>query len=59
VERPPIDLLRPFDSDKMKAWPVSTRINSVRNNDASLIEPIESAAEDEPVSGSGQMEMFG
>jgi putative SOS response-associated peptidase YedK len=56
VEQPPVDLLRPFDSDKMKAWQVGTRINSVRNNDPSMIEPCE-----EPEAGSetGQMEMFG
>jgi putative SOS response-associated peptidase YedK len=41
VEQPPVDLLRPFDSDQMKAWPVDTRINSVRSNDPSLIEPID------------------
>jgi putative SOS response-associated peptidase YedK len=39
LKRPPVDLLRPFDSDKMKAWRVGTKINSVRNNEASLIEP--------------------
>jgi putative SOS response-associated peptidase YedK len=56
VEQPPVDLLRPFDSDEMKAWQVSTRMNSVRNNDPSLIEPCK-----EPEAGSetGQMEMFG
>jgi putative SOS response-associated peptidase YedK len=37
-ERPPIDLLRPYDSDSMKAWRVDRRINSVRNNEASLSE---------------------
>jgi putative SOS response-associated peptidase YedK len=59
VERPPVDLLRPFDSDKMKAWQVGTRINSVRNNDASLMEPVEMAGADAGESRSGQMEMFG
>jgi putative SOS response-associated peptidase YedK len=53
VEQPPVDLLRPFDSDQMKAWQVGTRINSVRNNDPSLIEPCEAGPE------TGQMEMFG
>jgi hypothetical protein len=41
VEQPPVDLLRRFDSNKVKAWQVSTRINSMRNNDPSLIEPVE------------------
>jgi putative SOS response-associated peptidase YedK len=62
AEQPPIDLLRPFDSDKMKSWPVDPRINWVRNNYASLAEPIMDSAS---ASGSGigsenrQMEMFG
>jgi putative SOS response-associated peptidase YedK len=39
-ERPPVDLLRSFDSDLMKAWRVGTRINSVKNNDATLSDPV-------------------
>ena len=39
-ERPPIDLIRPFDSEKMKAWRVDRRVNNVRNNEPSLIEPV-------------------
>jgi putative SOS response-associated peptidase YedK len=31
-EQPPVDLLRPFDSEPMKAWRVDERINSVKNN---------------------------
>jgi putative SOS response-associated peptidase YedK len=42
--RPPIDLVRPFDSDKMKAWRVDRRVNNVRNNDASLCDPVEEDA---------------
>jgi putative SOS response-associated peptidase YedK len=38
--RPPIDMVRPFDSDKMKAWRVDRRVNNVRNNEPSLIEPV-------------------
>jgi len=33
-------LLAPFPADEMICWPVSTRVGNVRNNDASLIEPI-------------------
>jgi putative SOS response-associated peptidase YedK len=33
-------LLAPYPSDGMIAWPVSPRVGNVRNNDASLIEPI-------------------
>jgi len=39
-ERPPVDLIRPFDSDKMKVWRVDKRINNVKNNDAALSEPV-------------------
>lgn len=39
-EQPPIDLLRPFDSDQMKAWRVGQRINSTRENDSILSEPM-------------------
>jgi putative SOS response-associated peptidase YedK len=39
LERPTVDLLRPFDSDLMKAWRVDKRINNVKNNDAALSEP--------------------
>ena len=60
LERPPVDLLRPFDSDKMKAWPVATRMNSVRNNDASLIEPLDETGTLPGMdSETGQMSMFG
>lgn len=40
AEQPPIDLLRPYDSDKMKAWRVDTRINNTRENDVALSEPL-------------------
>jgi putative SOS response-associated peptidase YedK len=33
-------LLAPYPSEEMTCWPVSRRIGSVKNNDASLIEPI-------------------
>jgi putative SOS response-associated peptidase YedK len=39
-ERPPVDLLRPFEADQMKAWRVDQRINNVKNNDESLSEPV-------------------
>ena len=39
-EQPPIDLIRPFDSDEMKAWRVDRRVNNVKNNEPSLCEPI-------------------
>jgi putative SOS response-associated peptidase YedK len=51
-ERPPVDLLRPFDSEKMKAWRVDQKIDSVKNNEPSLSEPLK---DDEP---GGQLVMF-
>jgi putative SOS response-associated peptidase YedK len=33
-------LLVPYPADRMTAWPVSTRVGNVKNNDASLIEPV-------------------
>jgi putative SOS response-associated peptidase YedK len=34
-------LLAPYPSDDMIAWPVSARVGNVKNNDPSLIEPID------------------
>jgi putative SOS response-associated peptidase YedK len=36
----PADLLRPYPSDAMRAYPVSPRVNSPKNDDAELIEPL-------------------
>jgi putative SOS response-associated peptidase YedK len=38
--RPPVDLLRPFPAEKMRAWPVNARVGNVRNDDAQLLEEI-------------------
>jgi putative SOS response-associated peptidase YedK len=35
--RLPVDLLRPYPAERMKAWPVSDRVGNVRNNDAELL----------------------
>src|ERR1700735_2064000 len=35
---PPVELLRPFPAEKMRAWPVSDRVGNVRNNDPQLLE---------------------
>lgn len=35
----PAPLLAPCSPDRLRAWPVSTRVNSPKNNDAQLIEP--------------------
>ena len=39
------ELLRPAPDGTLRAWPVSPRVNSPRNNDASLIEPMIMAAD--------------
>ena len=38
------EVLRPYPADDMTMWPVSTRVGNVKNNDPSLIKPIESTA---------------
>ncbi len=35
-DRPPIDLLRPYQADEMTAHPVDSRVGNVRNNEPSL-----------------------
>jgi putative SOS response-associated peptidase YedK len=35
--RLPVDLLRPFDAKKMRAWPVNSRVGNVRNDDPELL----------------------
>lgn len=37
----PADLMVPYPSELMKIWPVSTRVNNVRNQEADLLDPIE------------------
>jgi putative SOS response-associated peptidase YedK len=39
-EQPPVDLLRPFDSDLMTAWKVAKDIGNVKNDWAGLCEPV-------------------
>ena len=39
--QPPVDLLRPYDAAKMKAWKVSARVGNVKNNDPDLCVEIE------------------
>jgi putative SOS response-associated peptidase YedK len=35
-ERPPVDLLRPYNAGEMRAYPVDPRVGNVRNNEPSL-----------------------
>lgn len=36
--RPPVDLLCPYASERMKAWPVSDHVGNVRNNAPELLD---------------------
>jgi putative SOS response-associated peptidase YedK len=44
-DRPPIDLLRPFDADEMTAWKVDKAVGNVKNDSPELIEPASAAAD--------------
>jgi putative SOS response-associated peptidase YedK len=48
-EQPPIDLLRPFDADKMTAWKVDPQVGNVRNDTPELIEPVKEDQENMPL----------
>jgi len=38
------DLLKPFPSEAMRIWPISTRVNKAENDDPALLEAVESAS---------------
>ena len=40
-QRPPVDLLRPYDDELMKIWRVKPDVGNVRNDRPDLIDPIE------------------
>jgi putative SOS response-associated peptidase YedK len=42
------DLLSPYPADAMNFYPVSTRVNAVKNDDASIIDPVEVPAANAP-----------
>jgi putative SOS response-associated peptidase YedK len=44
-EPDPRDLMRPFPSDPMRMWPISTRVNKPENDDPSILEPVELATD--------------
>jgi putative SOS response-associated peptidase YedK len=46
---PPTDLLHPYAANQVRAWPVSNRVGNIRNNDASLLDPVDTR--DEPAQG--------
>ena len=35
------EILIPYPADRMKAWPISSRVNSPKNDDAEIIVPVE------------------
>jgi putative SOS response-associated peptidase YedK len=39
TQRLPIDLLRPYDADRMTAWQVDKAVGNVKNDSPELIEP--------------------
>ena len=34
-------ILVPYPADRMKAWPISSRVNGPKNNDAEMMVPVE------------------
>ncbi|MBS1802392.1 MAG: SOS response-associated peptidase [Acidobacteria bacterium] len=40
----PIDLLRPYPTEEMKAWKVGKGVGNTRNNDPSLLDPVKDEA---------------
>ena len=40
IEPDPRDLLRPFPAEAMRMWPISTRVNSPKNDDPDLLTPV-------------------
>jgi putative SOS response-associated peptidase YedK len=40
-EENPRELMRPFPSQAMRMWPISTRVNKPENDDPSILDPIE------------------
>lgn len=47
------ELVQPYPSDLMEAWPISTRVNKVEEDDAGLLERL-----DEPKPRSEELELF-
>ena len=40
IEPDPRDLMRPFPSEPMRLWPISTRVNAPQNDDPELLTPV-------------------
>ena len=50
-----LDLLAVTEADLLEAYPVSRAVNSVQNNDPSLVEPIAEASDDAPADAQGTL----
>jgi hypothetical protein len=50
-EADPRDMLQPFPPELMTVWPVSTRVNTPRNDDPDLLVPFVQASADAPPDG--------
>ena len=50
-EPDPRELLKPFPAEPMTMWPVSTRVNTPKNDDADLLVPMADTAPDMPPRG--------
>ena len=51
IEPDPRDLLRPFPAELMRMWPISTRVNSPKNDDPDLLTPVAPDSSTSPDSG--------
>ena len=51
LEPDPRDLLRPFPAEVMRMWPTSTRVNSPKNDDPDLLDPVPLDSSDTPSQG--------
>lgn len=51
TDRPPIDLLRPFDAEKMTFWRVNAKVGNVKNDTPDLVEQSPDTP-DQPETGS-------
>jgi putative SOS response-associated peptidase YedK len=51
LEPDPRDLLRPFPAEVMRLWPISARVNSPRNDDPDLLEPVHPDSSNTPTQG--------
>ena len=49
--RTPSDLFTPYPPEPMTMWPVSTRVNTPKNDDADLLTPTVDPSEPEPPRG--------